>query len=146
MAEHSFYAAQNVSLTVDGIQAMERGLWDGDDAIAVEQTMDVGSLLEGADGSSIFSQSASHGARITIRVMDTSYIHRMLLQRWKRQRAGVSTAVAVTLLDRGSGEGGAADRCYIMQAPSAQKGRNASVRAWVLVTGDWEPNETTAAA
>lgn len=140
MARSSAYSFLNVAATLDGLPVL--GLWEGDDAIAVEQGADVGTGLVGADGASIFSQSANKSARVTIRLQHTSPTHRQLLQKWKQQRAGRLLPFPFDFIDKNSGEGGTADRCFILQAPADQKGVNASVRAWVLWTGEWEPNVT----
>src|SRR5690606_5392806 len=120
MSKSSAYSMKNVSGTVDG-QAII-GLWDGDDAVQVEPLTDVGTMLVGADGSSIFSQSANEGATITIRLQHTSPTHRLLHQKWARQKArGVRvTGFPVTLIDVDSGEGGSTDDAYIQTAPSDQ--------------------------
>jgi hypothetical protein len=128
----------NVAATLDGLAV--RGLWDGDDAVTVEQGADVGTGLVGADGSSIFSQSADKSARITVRLQHTSATHRQLVQKWKQQRAGRMIGFPFDVMDKDSGEGGTADKCFIQQAPTDSKGKNAVVRAWVLWTGEFEPN------
>ena len=139
MADHSFHSAKAVSVTIDGVQAMERGFWDGDDVVSVEHTMDKATLVEGADGPSISSASASRGATITLRLQPSSAIHALLLRRNERQQNGISTPIAFSYVDRTNGEGGSADICYIRTAPGSQVGRNATVRTWVLHTGDWKP-------
>lgn len=138
MAISTAYTMLNVAATVDGL--LVQGVWDGDDAIVVEQGADVGAMLIGADGSGIFSQSADASARITIRLMHTSPTHAQLNRKWQQQRAGRLLPFPVDIKDKNSGEGGTADRCFIMQAPTDQKGKNASVRAWVLVTQEWKPS------
>lgn len=138
MARTSAYSHLNVASTLDGLAV--RGLWDGDDAVTVEQGADVGTGLVGADGSSIFSQSADKSARITIRLQHTSPTHRQLIQKWKQQRAGRMIGFPFDFIDKDSGEGGTADKCFIMQAPADQKGKNAVLRAWVMWTGEYEPN------
>lgn len=140
MAKSSAYSMKNVAGTVDG-QAV-RGWWDGDDAVTIEPLEDTGGLLVGAGGDSIFSQSANEGARITLRLMHTSPTHRLLMQKAARQRVpGVRvTGFPVTLNDVDSNEGGAADDVYIQSEPTDQKGKAASVREWVLVTGSWRRN------
>lgn len=140
MSKSSAYSAKNVAVVVDGQQVL--GLWDGDDAVIVEHLADTGTMLVGADGSSIFSQSANQGATITVKVQHTSATHRLLHQKWARQKAnGVRvTGFSFTLNDVDSNEGGAADDCYIQTAPNDQKGTEASVREWKLVTGNWRPN------
>lgn len=138
MAQISAYSHLNVAATLDGLAV--QGLWDGDDAITVEQGADVGALLVGADGSSIFSQSANKSARITIRLQHTSPTHRQLVGKWKQQRAGRLLPFPFDIIEKNSGKGGTADKCFVMQAPTDQSGTNATVQAWVLVTGEWEPH------
>lgn len=134
----SSYAYKNVQATLDGLTV--RGLFDGDDAISVERGADVGTLLVGADGSSIFSQSSNESAQITLRLQHTSPTHRQLLQKERQQRAGRLIGFPFDLIETGSGEGGTADKCFIMQGPTDSKGENASVREWVIITGNWTPN------
>ena len=140
MAQTSAYSMLNVTATLDGVAV--RGLFDGDDAITVTQGADVGTMLVGADGSSLFSQTADRSAQIMIKLQHTSPTHRQLIQRWKQQRAGRLTGFPFDLIEKDSGEGGTADKCFIMKAPADSKGKNAVVREWVLVTGDWTPNVT----
>lgn len=139
MAKSSAYSMKNVAGTVDGQSVI--GVWDGDDAIVVAPLEDVGVMVVGADGSSIFSQSANEGATITMRLQHTSPTHRLLSQRLARQRArGVRvTGFPVSLIDVDSGEGGSTDQAFIQTAPVDSKGKNAVVREWVLVTGQWKP-------
>jgi len=140
MARSSSYAAKNVTAMVNGQRV--QGLWDGDDPITVESVDDLGALMVGADGDSIFSQFAGTAHTITLRLQHTSPTHTLLHQRWAVQRApGVRvTPFPFTHMDVDSGEGGSANECFIMTAPSDQKGRNAVMREWVLVTGEYLPN------
>lgn len=135
----SAYSAKNVATTVDGQAVL--GLWDGDDAVTIEPVEDVGALMVGADGSSIFSQSANESATITLRLQHTSPTHRLLHQKLARQRArGVRVAgFPVAVIDVDSGEGGSTDQAFIMTQPTDSKGVAAAVREWVLVTGNWRP-------
>lgn len=138
MAQTSAYTMINVAATLDGVAV--KGLFDGDDAIVVSQGSDVGEMMVGADGSSIFSQTADRSATITIKLQHTSPTHRRLIQKWKQQRAGRLVAFPFDLTDTGSGEGGTADKCFVQKAPDDSKGKNATVREWVIVTGDWTPH------
>jgi hypothetical protein len=133
----SGYSMKNVAATVDGQPVI--GVWDGDDAIVVAQMEDVGSLLVGADGASIFSQSANEAATITLRLMHTSPTHRLLSQKLARQQArGVKLrGFPVHVIDVDSKEGGSTDQAFIQSAPDDSKGKAATVREWVLVTGTW---------
>ncbi|QQM29294.1 DUF3277 family protein [Martelella lutilitoris] len=136
MALSSAYGMVNVSSTIDGQQVT--GLWDGDDAISIAPMTDKGTMLVGADGSSIFSVSANGGATITIRLQHKSPTHRLLTQKLARQKAlgGAFSGFPATVFDTSSGEGGSADRCFIQSAPTKNNGTNATVREWVLVTGE----------
>ncbi|MCD1264543.1 DUF3277 family protein [Shinella sp. AETb1-6] len=137
MALTSAYGFINTANTVDG--QIIQGLWDGDDAISIAPIADKGTMLIGADGSALFSVSANRGATITLRLQHTSPTHRLLQQKLKRQQALASPATAfpVTAYDTSSGEGGTADKCFIQTAPTDTKGANATVREWVLVTGEF---------
>lgn len=137
MPELSAYSHLNNVSTLDGVGV--QGLWEGDNAIEVQPGADVGQLLVGVQGDSIFSQTADRSARITIRLMHTSATHRQLVQKWQAQRAGNIKAFGFDTLDISNNEGGNADKCLIAVAPNMSLGMNATVREWVLVTGDWKP-------
>lgn len=136
MGQTSAYSMLNVAATLDGRAVI--GFFDGD-AVIVEQGSDVGTLMVGADGSSLFSQSADQSARITIRLQHTSPTHRQLVEKWKAQRAGRMIGFPFDVIDALSKEGGSADKCFIAQAPTDTKAEEASVREWVIVTGNWVP-------
>jgi Bacteriophage KPP10, Structural protein ORF10 len=139
MAKSSAYSIKNVAITMDGQNVT--GLWDGDDAVQVAPVVDVGTLMIGADGSSIFSQHANEGATITLRLQHTSPAHRLLHQHLARQRAKGIRMVGfpISIIDIDSGEGGSTDQCFIQQMPTDGKGVNAAAREWVLVAGQWKP-------
>lgn len=138
MPQTTAYSMLNVTATLDGRTVL--GLFDGDNALQVSQGVDVGTMLVGADGSSLFSQTADRSAQITLRLQHTSPTHRQLVQKWKAQRAGRLVGFPFDFIDSMSNEGGSADKCYVMRAPDDSKGNNATVREWVIVTGDWTPS------
>lgn len=139
MAQTTAYSFKNVQATLDGQKV--QGFFDGDDAVTVEPGADIGSMMIGADGSGLFSQSADASARITLRLQHTSPTHRLLLQKLRRQReAGGLSGFPFDVIDTRSGEGGNGERCFIMNAPTDGKGMNATVREWVLVTSEWNSN------
>lgn len=139
MARSTAYSYINVSATLDRRDI--KGLWDGDDPIVVTPGADISTGIVGADGSSIVSISADQSAQISIKLQHTSPTHRFLMQKLKQMRArgANSTFIPFTVKDRVSGEGGSAHRCTIMTAPDDSKGKNATVREWILWTGDWSP-------
>lgn len=137
MANSTAYSFINVTATIDG--QIVQGLWEGDDSIIVTPATDRGVMLIGADGSGIFSASANQSVTISIKLQHTSPAHRLLTQKLKRQMAlgGAASAFPFTMIDSVSGEGGVADRCFIMTSPADSKGINAAVREWVLTTAEW---------
>lgn len=139
MAISSAYSFTNVSATVDGRQV--QGPWDGDDALVVTPGADRGTGLVGADGSGIFSISADKSATISVKLMHTSPTHRLLVEKMKRQQAlgAAASSFPFQFIDTVSGEGGSADKCYIMTAPADSKGKNATVREWVLWAVEYNP-------
>ena len=137
MAKSSAYSHKLVTAVLDGVRV--QGLWEGDDAITVEPGVDVGSLMVGADGSSIFSQSANESATITLNLQHTSPTHRNLHQKWARQRSGVLVGFPFSVIDTTCGEGGSTDQAFVMTAPTDSKGVNAVVRTWVIICGQWTP-------
>lgn len=134
MAQTTPHSAKALTATVDGQKVV--GFADGDDVFTVEPGADIGEGLVGALGDSIFSQSADTSARITIKLLQTSPTHRLLSRRLQRQRRGTPSAFPVAYKDRINGEGGQGP-CYIMTAPTEQKGARATTREWVLWCGDW---------
>lgn len=131
------YSMLNVTATLDGRLVV--GFMDGDNAIQVDQGADVGTMLVGADGTGLFSQSANRSAAITLRLKPNSPTHRQLTEKWKAQRAGTLRAFPFDFIDRGSNGGGNAPQCYIQKAPVESLGNNAVVREWVIVTAEYTP-------
>lgn len=138
MPKSTSYSALNLSATLDGLTVI--GLFDGDNAIQVDQNTDAGTGLVGVQGDSIFSQTADRSASVTLRLQHTSPTHRQLMQKWKAQRAGRLVPFAFDHLDTASNEGGSGDEFYVQRAPVDTKGMNATVREWVIWTGDYTPN------
>jgi hypothetical protein len=137
MGKTSSYSAINLAVSLDGIAVV--GLFSGDNAIQVDQNVDAGTGLVGVQGDSIFSQTADRSAAVTLRLMHTSPTHRQLIQKWNAQRAGRLVPFPFDHMDTKANEGGSGDEFYIMRAPSDTKGSNATVREWVIWTGDYTP-------
>ena len=134
------YSMLNVTATLDGRRVV--GLMDGDNAIQVAPGVDAGTMLVGADGTYIFSQTADRSATITLRLKHNSPTHRQLIEKWRAQRAGRLVGFVFDLVDNASNEGGTAADCFIQTPSDDMKGNEATVREWVLVSGDWTPNIT----
>lgn len=140
----SFYSFQNVVAMVDDLRVI--GSWDGDDAISITPIEDVGALLGGADGSSIFSQYAGEGVTISIKVQHMSPTDIQFEQIYRRQKdARGAQGVPLSVTDVRSGEGGSTDQAFIQSRPTVDYGKNATVRDWTFVVGAWDYNERTIA-
>lgn len=137
MSRITSYSAINVAATLDGQPVL--GLFDGDNAIQVDQNADAGEGLVGVQGDAIFSQTADRSAMVTLRLQHTSPTHRQLIEKWKAQRAGRVIGFPFAVIETGSNEGGNGDKCFIKSAPSDTKGANATVREWSIWIGDWTP-------
>ncbi|WP_116082112.1 phage protein [Tropicimonas sp. IMCC34011] len=135
---HTAYSFDQVSITLDGRTV--RGMDEGDNAFEVAPMANRGEMRVGASGDSIFSGSTNKAARFTLRLMHTSPTHRQLMEKDVQSSAGVRRAFPLSFKDIGSGEGGSATGCWIEQAPTVQKGQNATVREWVIVAGDYAPS------
>lgn len=142
MPKSSSYTAINLAASLGGVPVS--GLFDGDNAIQVDQSVDAGVGLVGVQGDSIFSQTADRSAAVTLRLMHTSSTHRQLLQKWHAQQAGILIPFTFDHMDTASKEGGAGDEFYVQRAPVDAKGMNAVVREWVIWTGDYKSNITDA--
>jgi hypothetical protein len=136
MAQTTAYAFADVICTLNQRQVL--GFWEGDDCVAISESEDAGQGVVGADGSSIFSQFAGKGAQISLKLQHTSATHRYLTDLLQAQREGSLDGIPFTVQERRSGEGGSADRCFILQAPALNKGKAADVREWVLWTGSFD--------
>lgn len=133
----TFYSFVNVVAMIDGLRVV--GNWDGDDAIAITPVEDVGALLQGADGSSIFSQYATEGVTISIKVQHQSPTHIQLEQLLAVQKTARGTqGFPVSITDTRSGESGSTEQAFIQGRPEVGYGKNATVRDWTLVVGSWE--------
>lgn len=132
------YGFQDVTAVINGKEVF--GFWEGDDAVVVEESEDIGSLLIGADGSGVFSQFSGRGARITLRLQHGSPTHRYCTQLLAQQRSGNIDGLPFSVRDRRSNEGGQSDAVFIVQAPSMSSGKAATVREWVFATADFQHN------
>lgn len=142
MPKGSSYTVINLASSLDGVAVV--GLFDGDNAIQVDQNADAGNGLVGVQGDSIFSQTADRSATVTLRLMHTSPTHRQLMQKWHAQQAGILRPFPFDHMDTESKEGGSGDEFYVYRAPSDTKGTNATVREWMIWTGDYKSNVTEA--
>jgi hypothetical protein len=104
----------------------------------IEDFMEVGNPMVGADGASINSISASTAVRITLKLQPTSPAHQLLQNRLTRFRTGQHVEFAVSIRDTGTGEGGNSAQVSFERRGNTQHGANATVREWVLFAQCWE--------
>lgn len=132
------YSFADVVATIDGRPV--QGLWEGDDAIQIEDMEDFASAIEGVDGDVLVSIGAGDTKRITLRLMQTSPTHRWLMNRIATIRAGRTVPFAMSIRDTRTGEGGSSAKCMILTRPTQSYGRNAEAREWTIVAAAWNEN------
>lgn len=140
----TLYSFLNVKAVINGVEVT--GLWDGDDAIAVEERSEVSNPLVGADGAAIVSVTADSSVNITVRLQPNSPIHRYLDAKYRELKNGVLNPMTFSVRDTGNGEGGSSSSVVIMAMPTKQLGVNASVREWQLFAQNWVWDTTNYAA
>lgn len=131
----TMYSYLNVKATLNGNDIT--GLWEGDDAIEIEERSQVANDLVGADGAAIVSVTADQSVYIRIRLQPNSPIHRYLDQKYRTLKSGVLDPMSFSVRDTGNGEGGSSAQVTIRQMATKQLGVNAAVREWELYAQGW---------
>lgn len=135
MTQHTAYSFEDVAATINGRAVI--GLFEGDNAIELAPGADRSSIMVGASGDSIISRSTDRSKVITVRLQHTSPTHSELARIDAQIRSGGTVFFPMAVTDTGSGEGGSAQKVTIRSAPTKSMGQNATVREWVLHTGEW---------
>lgn len=131
----TMYSFLNVKATLDGKEVT--GLWEGDDAIEIEERSQVSNELIGADGAAIVSITADQSVYIRLRLQPNSPIHRYLDQKYRVLKNGQLDPMSFSVRDTGNGEGGSTSQAVIRAMATKQLGVNASVREWELFGQGW---------
>lgn len=140
----TLYSFLNVKATINGRDVT--GLWEGDDAIEIEERSQVANDLVGADGAAIVSVTADQSAIVRIRLQPNSPIHRWLDERYRVLKQGRLEPMSFSVRDTGNGEGGSSAQVVIRSMATKQFGVNASVREWELYCQGWVWDHTEYAA
>lgn len=146
MAKSSAYSFKNVVASLAGQRVV--GFWEGDNAVEIAPVEDVGSLMMGADGESLFSVFAGSPHTITLRVQHTSPAHELLLRKLAELKADTPRmeGFPFSARDIRSNDGGSTEQAFVQGEPTEGFGKAASMREWTLVCGNWKKNITTPAA
>ena len=140
-APFGVYSFTNVALSIDGARVI--GFDEGDDAIQIERTTDLGTPKVGADGTSIVSITADQSATMTIRLMQNSPFNAWLRNKVLRQRSGGLTGLtfAVSFVDMTNGETGGCTQAIITKEPTISRGAQTSTMEWMIFCPCWQPGE-----
>lgn len=140
-APFGIYGFQNVALTIDGARII--GFAEGDDAIMIEPTTELGTPIVGADGTSIVSITADQSASLTLKLLPNSPFNAYLSQKAKRARGGALTGItfAIGFVDMSNGETGGCTQAVVTKEPSIQRGANAAEKEWRIFCPCWQPGE-----
>ncbi len=130
------YDADQVKVAAFGIP-IDSGFADGE-FVRIERDAEDFSLVYGTDGESTRSKTNKRGAKITIRLMQTSDSNILLNQISLLDRAGSNGAGigAISIEDMNGTSLHTAAKCWIEKRPDAAYGREAVEREWVLRTGE----------
>lgn len=131
----TMYSFLNVKATLNGREIT--GLWEGDDAIEIEERSQVANDLVGADGAAIVSVTADQSVYIRIRLQPNSPMHRYLDEQYRILKGGQLDPMSFSVRDTGNGEGGSTSQAVIRAMATKQLGVNASVREWELFGQGW---------
>ena len=131
----TMYSYLNVKAVLNGHDIT--GLWEGDDAIEVEERSQVANDMVGADGAAMVSVTADQSVYVRIRLQPNSPIHTYLDQKYRALKTGVLEPMAFSVRDTGNGEGGSSAQAVIRGMATKQFGVNAAVREWELFCQGW---------
>lgn len=137
----SIYDPRANVLTIDGRRVI--GLWEGEDAIAIERPDDLGTPTTGADGASVVSITASQTANLMLKLMPNSAMHAYLKQKAKLMRAGSQAIMSIELRNTTTGEGGGCTSAVITKEATQNAGATETSRDWTIFCNCWQENTVT---
>lgn len=142
-APFGVYSIANISLSIDGARVV--GLAEGDDAIVITPTSDVGKPIVGADGSSLVAISADQSATMAIKLLYTSPFSAYLRNKVARMRAGGVTGITfpVGFTDATNGESGGAVDAVVTKSPPVTRGAAPTEQTWEIFLPVWEATDIT---
>jgi hypothetical protein len=117
-----------------------QGFSDGS-MVSIEFNEDQFSLQMGTDGEGTRSKSNNYSARVTISLMQTSDSNQVLQGFWNSDRLSDSGIFPFLLKDNSGRTIYAAEQMWVAKQPSAEFGREAGAREWVLETDNMVPFE-----
>ena len=135
------YSFANVAFSIDG--ALVTGFDEGDDAIMIEHTTELGTAKIGADGTSILSITMDQSATVTIRLMANSPFNAYLRSKVSRMRSGGLTALSfpIGFTDLSSKETGGCTQATVMTEPSISRGAGVNNQEWKIFCPCWQPGD-----
>jgi structural protein KPP10_ORF10 len=131
----TMYSFLNVKAVLNGNDVT--GLWEGDDAIEIEERSAVANPMVGADGAAIVSVTADQSVTLRIRLQPNSPIHAYLDRKYRALKAGQLDPMTFSVRDTGNGEGGSSSQVVITGMATKKFGVNADVREWELFAQGW---------
>lgn len=142
-APFGVYSMERVVVSIDGRKVI--GFAEGDDAVLIEDTTELGTEIVGADGSSLLSITADRSAKITLKLLASSPFNQFLQNKVDVMRSGtgLAGAMAVGVLDTSMGYSGGCTTAMVMKKPNIGYGANPTEREWVIFCPCWTPSETT---
>jgi len=131
----------NVAAAVNGV--LVSGLWEGDDVITIEQNSPLTNNIVGAGGDVLISVSTDKATKVTLKLQHVSETHAALTALLIQYEQGNPSLFSFACNDVGTGEGGGAGECVLMDKPTVGFGAQATVREWTFFCANWESNNVT---
>lgn len=132
MSEVKTYDFKEVSCILGANQIT--GFEDSDDAVKVEPQSNLFNTTVGADGEATRSKTNNFSAKVTLKLLKTSSANDILNQFYQADRLSNSGVFPFLLKDNNGVELHTAEKMWIEKAPAANRGTNAGINEWVLMT------------
>lgn len=116
------------------------GFAEGDDAISIEFLQEDWQLTIGADGEGTRAKSNNHGARVTLKLMQTSDANDLMNAYYQSDKLSNSGLFPFLLKDNNGRELHVAEQMFIEKRPDPTHGQNVNEREWVLLTDSMNSN------
>jgi hypothetical protein len=139
MSDATQYDSNQVVAVFGSIKIDEKGV---DEFVVIEPAEDDYTIVTGVGGQTVFNRSNNKGCKVTIRVLQTSPVNRLLSEARKADLASPNgTFSAFTVIDRLSGsELHSGSKAKITRPPNASFGKQAKDNEWTIFVADMDLN------
>jgi hypothetical protein len=130
MADFKNFSFKNVSAIFGPI--LFEGFAEGDDVIVIESTQDQFSMVVGAQGDVIRTQTSDNSCTCTIKLLQTSNTNEELTVKYIADRRTGLITEPLLITDRESGEVYSINNAWIKRFPTVTRGQNPNSMDWIF--------------